>query len=159
MNAIVDVQGFKTDENQFIVKEIAVLCNNHLQTLLIKQPYPFYDLTTSEKRQVSWIERNRHIYWREGFVPYWQFKYYISDFLKDKNVYVKGLEKVQWIKEILPDNTVYNLEDKGCPSIMKLYAEYNESNLIFYCLYHSKICAQKNVICLSKWCTTNKIFL
>lgn len=62
MSAIVDVQGFKTEANEFIIKEIAILCDKKIQVFLIKAPFPFYDLTKEERRQVSWIERNRKIY-------------------------------------------------------------------------------------------------
>lgn len=71
MFAVVDLQGFKTDNNDFIVKEIAILCeNNQMLVLLIKPPFPFNELSETEKMQVRWIERNRQIYWREGIIPY-----------------------------------------------------------------------------------------
>ena len=91
--AIVDIQGFKTDENKFLPKEIAILCNGQMQNFVIKPPYPFYDLTKTERKQVSWIERNRKILWSEGFIPYLNFKYHILDYLSDKCIYTKGLEK------------------------------------------------------------------
>lgn len=109
MNAIVDVQGFKTDGNQFILKEIAVLCNTQIQVFQIKPPFPFYDLTKTERRQVSWIERNMGIYWNDGFIPYSNHKNLIVlDYLRNKTVYTKGLEKANWLKVILNSNTVYN---------------------------------------------------
>lgn len=56
MIAIVNVQGFKTETNEFIIKEIAILCDKKVQVFLIKPPYPFNDLTKKERLQVSWIE-------------------------------------------------------------------------------------------------------
>lgn len=158
--AIVDVQGFKTDANKFILKEIAISYKNHLQVFLIKSPIPFYDLSKNEKKQVSWIERNRKVFWREGFVNYYDYKNLVFNFLKNKSIYVKGNEKAIWIRQLLEHKArVLNLEDKGCPSLHSLYSEYCNSNDILNCIYHTSICAQKNVSCLRKWCENNKIIL
>lgn len=156
MTAIVDVQGFKTETNEFIIKEIAVLWNKKIHVFLIEPPFPFYDLTKSEKRQVSWIERNRKIYWRDGFVPYSNHQNLIVDILKDKSVYTKGLEKVLWLKKISNNNNINNLEDEGCPNLLSLYNKYEHSHDVYSCIYHDTICALKNVICLNKWCIDNK---
>lgn len=159
MTAIVDVQGFKTEANKFVLKEIAILCSDKLQMFLIKPPFPFYDLTKQERRQVAWIERNRKICWGEGFIPYSNYQYLILDLLRDKCIYIKGLEKVLWLKNILNNNNVINLEDKGCPSLPSLYDQYKYSEDLYSCIYHSSICALKNVLCLKKWCSDNKLFI
>lgn len=163
MNFIVDVQGFKTDDNSFIIKEIAILNNERAQAYLIKPPFPFYELSKTEKRQVCWIERNRKIFWREGFIPYGNYKHYtdIVNILKGKRILAKGHEKVLWLQSILDtndNNIIVNLEDKGCPSILSLYDKYSHSNNIFSCMYHSNVCALKNVTCLNMWCKDNKFF-
>lgn len=159
MNAIIDIQGFKTEDNKFILKEIAFICNNRQQVFLIKQPYPFYDLSKMDRRQVSWIERNRRIYWSGGFITYSNHRSIVRELLGNKHIYTKGSEKVMWLKEIAGHNNVFNLEDKGCPSILTLYSDYKLSEDVFSCIYHSNICALKNVICLRKWCLENKILL
>lgn len=160
MNALVDVQGFKTYDNKFILKEIAILCKERVQVFLIKPPFPFYDLTKSERKQVCWIERNRNILWKEGFIPYGQFKQYtdIVNILKDKCIIVKGMEKTIWLKDLLQNNCIYNVEDKGCPSFISLYDKYKSSSEVKTCLYHTNVCALKNVICLNLWCNDNKVF-
>lgn len=160
MSVIIDVQGFKTDSNEFIVKEIAILCNNHIQTYLIKPPYPFYNLTKTERKQVCWIERNRGIHWKEGFISYLNYKGYVNmnNYLNNKRVYAKGVEKVQWISKMFGCDSVYNLEDKSCPSLLSLYEQYETNSDVFSCLYHPSICALKNVLVLRKWCLDNKIF-
>lgn len=165
MNAIVDVQGFKTDENKFILKEIAMQCegSNNIVVLIFKPPFPFYNLSKTERRQVCWIERNRGIFWNGGFLPYNNYKTIITSILKEKQrIFVKGEEKVLWIKEMLDEccNTrVYNIEARGCPSYQLLYKENELAGDVFSCIYHNKICALKNVICLKKWCSLNKITL
>lgn len=160
MIAIVDIQGFKRETNEFIIKEIAILYNKTLQVFLIKPPFPFEKLTKQEKKQVSWIERNRKIHWREGFVPYSNYRNLVIDILRDKHIYVKGSEKVLWLKHVLENSNcnIFNLEDKGCSSLISLYDQYKYSQDLYNCIYHDSICALKNVICLNKWCIDNKIF-
>lgn len=155
MNAIVDIQGFKTENNEFIVKEIAILYKNKTQVFLIKPPFPFHELTKWEKKQVNWIERNRNIYWSEGSVPYSKCKGLITNILKDKCLYAKGLEKVAWLKYILKNNNIVNLEDKGCPNLLSLYNLYKYSGDVYSCNYHDSVCALKNVLSLNKWLYNN----
>lgn len=159
MNVIVDIQGFKDEHNHFIPKEIAILWNRRVTVLLIKPPYPFYSLTKKERLQVAWIEKNRGIYWNEGFTPYFNYENKICDFLSNKCILTKGHEKVSWIKRIFNNDNVYNLEDRNCPSLMTLYDKYSSSSDIFSCIHHNNVCALKNVFCLDKWCRENNMNL
>lgn len=156
MNVIVDIQGFKNERNEFIPKEIAIISKSDIMILLIKPPYPFYDLTKKERVQVAWIERNRGIKWNEGIVPYYNYKCKLQDFLKNKCIFTKGAEKVLWLKDIFQNNYVYNLEDKGCPNFATMY---RDSSNIRSCIYHKNICAVKNVFCLYNWCKENNVIL
>lgn len=155
--AFVDIQGFKTDDNNFILKEIAIAHNDQVQVLLLKPPFPFYNLTYTERKQVKWIERNRKINWNDGFIPYDNFLVHIDEFLTDKIIYCKGVEKVTWLSHFLDRGDIINIEDLRCPSLLSLYEKYRLSNDIFNCIYHPTICALRNVTCLKKWCTENKI--
>lgn len=155
MKVIVDVQGFKTDQNDFIPKEIAVIYKDQVQVLLIKPPFHYDHLTNTEKKQVSWIERNRKILWGEGIVPYDNFKIYFKTFFRNNDVYCKGLEKILWLKQMFGNSNVYNLEDYGCPNLLTLYKLYDSSSDIYSCIYHPTICALKNVTCMKKWCMLN----
>lgn len=163
MSVIVDVQGFKTDENKFIVKEIAVqFGSHHAVVLLFKPPSPFYNLSKSERKQVCWIERNRGIFWKEGFIQYKDHKKIIENLLQGNHrIFTKGKEKVTWIRELLntsPDLYVYDLEDINCPSLTELYNKYKDLKDVYCCACHDKICALKNVLSLRKWCDHNKSF-
>lgn len=157
MNVIVDVQGFKSEDNVFIPKEIAILSENRALMIIIKPPYPFYNLTRKERLTVAWIEKNRGILWNEGFVPYFCYKSLISEFFKNKYIYTKGYEKVKWLKEILDSENVHNLEDFNCPNLETLYKRYATALDIQTCIYHSNICAYKNVTCMKKWCIENDV--
>lgn len=158
MNIVIDVQGFKTEDNAFIPKEIAIICKKSILVLLIKPPFPFFKLTKKERKQAGWIERNRGVLWNEGFISYCDYKYLILGFCKNKLIYTKGHEKVLWLKDILENDFVYNLEDNGCPSLESLAEKYVLSNDIQNCIYHSKICAYKNASLLNKWCIENNVF-
>lgn len=159
MSAIMDVQGFKTEDNIFIVKEVAILSNNQYHVFLIKAPFQFSYLTETEKRQVRWIERNRKIYWNSGDILYENLTTLVAGYLEGKIVFCKGLEKVSWIRNIIGSSKVYNLEDKGCPSLIDLYSKYYSFENVFSCIHHSTVCALKNILCLRNWCFDNRIDL
>lgn len=158
MIAVVDVQVFKTDNNKFILKELAIGYNDQLQVYLIQPPCPVYNLSTTERKQVNWIERNRKVNWNDGYIPYSNHQTIVMEHLEDKIIYCKGLEKVSWIKEIIGHDNVFNLEDLSCPNLLNLYEEYRLSPEVFSCIYHPTICSLKNVTCLRKWCLDNKVF-
>lgn len=161
MNVIVDLQGFKTEYNEFILKEIAVLTGTQLIHLLFEPPFSFHELTEKEKKQVCWIQRNRKIFWKEGYVSYGDHKNIIRNILRNKNIYVKGLEKIQWLTNIMDDCNVgelCNLEDFGCPSLLSLYEKYKDCVDVYQCIHHFNICALKNVKCIQKWNCENKCF-
>lgn len=157
MSALVDIQGFKIGSNTFILKEVAILSKGKVQVFLIRPPFHYYDLTSKEKQQVNWIQRNRKIYWDEGYIPYKYYKIILNVLLKDKSIYVKGSEKVLWMKNIIDSANVFNIEDKGCPSLLTLSEKYESVN-VYTCMYHQSVCALKNVIYLEKWCLENKFF-
>lgn len=151
MNVIVDLQGFKSDNNKFIPKEIAIRSENHVLVLLIKPPYAFYDLSKKERLSVMWIEKNHSVLWNEGFVPYYNFHFHLRNYLENKRIFVKGSEKVLWLKQIVDNDNVHNLEDMNCPRLETLHKNYLMSPDIQTCIYHTKVCAYKNASCLYKW--------
>lgn len=158
MSIIMDMQGFKTDSNQFIPKEIAILDGKRVQTFLFRSPFPFYDLSKKEMKQVDWIERNRNIYWREGVIPFANYTNVLAPFVSNKCIYVKGEEKKLWVQEMFETFDVVNLENFECPNFNIIYSLYEDCNDVYKCMYHTNICALKNVLCLNKWCIDNKIF-
>lgn len=146
----VDLQGFKTINNEFIVKEFAFSTEECTQLFLIKPPYTFSTLTECEKRQVRWVERCKKIFWSEGFVDFLEFKRLAVRYLTDKTIFVKGMEKIKWVKDLCNNCTVINLEEKGSPNLKSLHSKYCENNE-YNCTYHKKDCALKNVMCIKKW--------
>lgn len=153
----VDLQGFKTKENEFIVKEFAYSTQEYTQVFLIKPPFRFSKLTESEKRQTRWIEKHLGILWHEGYVDYREFRRLIDNHLKDKTIFVKGMEKIKWINELHPNCTVIDLGEKDVPNLQELYKKYCSNDCIFNCVYHKKSCALKNVLCIKKWYSENHL--
>lgn len=154
MSVIVDLQGFKSESNKFIPKEIAILYEERVQVFLIKPPFAYCMLTESEKKQVDWIQRNRNIFWNEGNIPYHNYEQYIIPYLENKVIFVKGEEKVTWLEEMTGFKNIWNLEKDGCPNLNELNSKYTKD--VFKCLCHSSVCALKNVFLLYKWCQGNK---
>lgn len=155
---IVDIQGFKDANNNFIIKELALatLYNSITQSYLIKPPYSFNYLTEEEKEQTRWLEKNRGIYWSEGYIDHREFKRLIVPYLIDKIIFVKGREKVNWIKELCSFCNPVDLEEKNCCNLTTLHAMYCKEKK-FNCMFHKKECALGNVICLRKWCIDNMV--
>ena len=147
---IVDVQGFKDPCNNFIIKELAFASRDYTQSFLIKPPYMFKYLTSDEKRQVKWLERNRGIYWNEGYIDYREFQRIIVPYLENKEIVVNGLEKEKWIKELCENYNVSDLSEKNCPSFSVLYNKYCDEKNNLNCTKHLKMCALKNVLCIKK---------
>lgn len=154
---IVDVQGFKRKDNTFIIKEFSLTSSEYTQTFLIKPPHFYSTLSNDEKRTVKWLERNNNILWSEGFVDYREFKRLVHQYLNGTKVFVKGLEKTKWIKELCSNCDVINIEEKGCPNFLVLYELYDNKKL--YCVHHNKQCALRNVLCLKFWCKNNNIII
>lgn len=156
---IIDIQGFKDYNNDFIVKEIVILESNTFHYFLVRPPFPFEYLSNEEKRTVKWVERNHGILWREGVTDYYIIKNLVEPLMRMKIILVKGVEKIKWLKEFCYDCTIINLEDFNCPSFFELYKLYshdNERN----CVHHkTNNCAVTHVKLLKKWIIDNKIKL
>lgn len=148
---ILDVQGFKDLCNNFIVKELAFATRDYTQLFLVKPPYLFKYLTTDEKRQVKWLEKNRGIRWNEGYIDYREFCRIIVPYLENKTILVKGLEKVKWIKDICKNCKVLDLSEDQCSNLHEMHKIYCNEKTNFNCSVHSKQCALKNVLCLKKY--------
>lgn len=155
----VDLQGFKNDKNQFIVKEFALATSEYTQIFLIKPPYPFSKLNSDERKQVKWIENNRGIFWSEGYVNYREFSRVIKSVLLNQNIFVKGQEKVKWVRELCDNCNIIDLGEKGYPNLSKLYTKYVKDCDKFYCFSHKNHCALKTVICIRKWFYENNMYL
>lgn len=153
---IVDLQGFLDIQNNFIVKEVAVVTEENTQMFLVKPPYPFHFLTEEEKKRVRWLEKHRGIKWSEGYIDYKEFQRVILPYLKNKKIMTKGLEKIKWIKELCANCEVIDVGEKGSPNLTLLKKTYNK-NKNYNCVNHKVMCALNNAVCIRKWYYDNNM--
>ncbi|KYM93683.1 hypothetical protein ALC62_15716 [Cyphomyrmex costatus] len=150
----VDLQGFVVDK-KFIVKEVAVLRRGTVIThYIFSCPMPWNLLTKSDKSCASWLSAYHHgLQWEDGMVPYTMAKRLIIETVTEDDealVYVKGLEKRQWLSNILDcDNVVVETLDAHYEDVESL-CSLDACNTI-RCGRHAKNCALQNVFKIFNW--------
>lgn len=154
---IVDLQGFKNEKNDFILKEMAIGTKEYTQTFLVKPPCSFSALTVEEKKRVRWIEKNRGLRWSEGYIDLREFKRLIKPYLNKYKIIVKGEEKVKWVREICNHENVIDISSRDIPNLDTLSKIYCKDILVYNCFHHSNYCALRNVICVRKWIVENNV--
>lgn len=118
--AIVDLQGFKDDWNNFIVKELSFLTQNIKFSDVIKSPYEFDKLSSRSQKVARWLIDNYHgVDWNDGYISVTELRKTILPILKNKIIYVKGEEKIHWLRDILDEKNkenllIVNIEIIGC---------------------------------------------
>jgi hypothetical protein len=127
---IVDIQGFKYRKNDFILKEIAVLCSKYqYHHFIIKPPIDFQSLSNDERKQIIWTTNHIHgLYWQDGFYAFNDIKNFLKNHLKDKLIYVKGYEKKIFLENFLNNNRILNVEEIDCPNLKTLKSNCKEYN-------------------------------
>lgn len=141
MNIVIDIQGFKIENNKFIAKELAAYDGQHISHYIFKQPFEINLLPPDLHRQATWLTKNHHcIPWNEGFTPLHKFSDIIKTITnKGSSVFVKGKEKADTIRKY-SSTPVFELEEQ--PALQP-----SESR----CFFHTKnycICALSNVFYL-----------
>lgn len=145
-----DVQGFKSDCNKFIVKELCILFDKSVYLFLIKSPFSFNELPAKYKREAKWLEKNVHgLNWNNGTVTLQNVRENLKWLFCKPNikVLVKGAEKLKWIHSLFntfPPFTCINIEELGCSLQLKCCDDI----LTLKCPHHKYnflSCAYKNV--------------
>lgn len=158
MDLVVDVQGFKGDAGEFIVKELAYVSPNEPaavpQLVTFEPPHSWFDLSNESKCANLWLKYSFHgLNWSDGDVPYNKLTEFCSTLLnisptRNVIVWVKGEQKKSWLQPLFP--RVENLESLGCPS---LKTPGFRSPVV--CTHHlpgwKENCALQNVCTLRKW--------
>ena len=99
MDFVVDLQGFKKPENDFVLKELAILSINASSeepvTLLFQLPCPWSNLFMKYIRMNFWLRRNCHgISWKSGNIPYEKASEILRNNLQHAGIiYVKGSQR------------------------------------------------------------------
>lgn len=160
--AIVDLQGFKNDSNDFIVKEVSVITKNLRFNEIIKPLCEFENLSVAAQTAANWLTFNYHGFkWNDGYITVSELVKTIDPILKDKIIFVKGEEKVRWLQTLMdsagkknPKLPVINMESIGCDlNLRKSITTFNRN---FLCSKHRKMtgtyaCALQNVMELMLW--------
>lgn len=180
--AIVDLQGFKDNENNFIVKEFALFTKNIQFHDIIKSSSScaFETLNYSSKQSVEWLKNFYHgLDWNDGYITVDELRKTVAPILKNKLIYVKGLEKIEWLHQLMDNESssktkllIVNAEDLGCDlnfntrrnkkknmDNMNDYAagQQQQSTTSVTCSKHRKMnqkkicCALQNAINLKLW--------
>lgn len=152
----VDIQGFRGNDNSFIIKEIAFYKSGVLFTYLFAPPYNYTLLEKKFRKQAVWLFLNHHnLRWNEGYISYSSVKDIIYKELIIKNtnntiIYVKGDEKVKWLQEYcdVPSVNIDSLRicRLNLNSMENFPLKINSNNYSF---------AQKNVLKIFGWYNFN----
>lgn len=158
-----DVQGFKDNNNRFIVKEIYVETKNLQFHDIIKSPAIIEkSLDKKHRRESNWLIKNYHgISWKDGYITLNELRRTLYPIFNDNNmhVYVKGEEKIKWVKEIMENDGINckNVEKEGFDVLPE------EKEKCWACTKHKHIatttkvhCALENVKLLKKWFMRHK---
>lgn len=156
MEFILDFQGFKDENNEFIIKELALISTDEdvYELQLFQPPYHFNQLAEDVRKQVVWLEKQYHgLCWNSGSRNYTDLK----DILKCINgtVFVKGDEKQKFVNSLLSQSqvNVRNIENLGCPSL-SILKQQSRPFLIQPCPFNhnsKKNCAYENVYIILNW--------
>lgn len=143
---IIDIQGFNNTQEGFTPKEMSIMDSNKRTIhFLFKPTMPFHLLSSSKKREVRWIERNHlNIEYSSGFVDLRHIGKILREACAEHDtVYVKGHQKFIFLKKILTNVKIINMEGDSNPPIL---LKTKDS-----CLYHRLV---KNTTCA---CTENNV--
>lgn len=156
---IVDLQGFKVNQNKFILKEICIWKRDRIHHFIIKPPFDWKYLSKRSKQQAVWLKKNYHgLDWTDGITTFSELIEQIKPLFEKRNliVFVKGEEKIEWLKKLFQCfklNSIINLEHVDCE--INLH-DFEIKNVIFdHCNYHKLRCALQNVKMLSAWFKMN----
>lgn len=148
--AIVDLQGFRANNNKFILKEIAILTsNNETQHFIIKPPYSYHIVDLKTKYTNEYLRKHHHGFkWSDGDTNFWVviniLKIYINNY---SEIYVKGAEKKTWLQNILKFHNIIDLNKEISTSLKKLQGLHIlESKRCSF--EHNGCCALENVFFL-----------
>lgn len=149
---IVDFQGIGGLNKEFILKELAILYegDHHHHHFIVTPPCNLSLLSTSLRRQAHWLYNNYHgLCWNGGYISFAKVKIFLRRKIQNGTVYVKGIDKAKWLRNLLANENVEvkNVEDFfSCPNLKKLRSIYPNQ---IKCESHVKCCALQNVFLLS----------
>lgn len=148
MVLIIDFQGFKIENNEFVVKELAAYDGYRVSHYVFERPFDFKYLPRKYQKQSIWLSRHYHgIDWVAGDIPLSKLDEILNRLSNDESqIYIKGREKANYLRRFI-NKPLLELDEqprliKGSPM----------------CFYHTKancVCSLFNVYYLYE-CFINK---
>ena len=157
--SIIDFQGFKSNENEFIIKELFILKDDDSSySYLFKPPFSKDKLSSKAKRTNHYCTKYIHgLKWDAGEVPYRDLMQILRSICKDDiHIMCKGSEKTSFLKKILNPDTVLDL-DLVLFKRLNVLEENSDgtsgSGSSSWCPYnhHGFSCAKKNCFKILNW--------
>lgn len=153
---VVDIQGFFNPPH-FVPKEIAITDGKRCEHFIVKPSKPFRFLNEEEIKQVKFLEKYHHgISYSAGNIEIAEVAEKVKSILFDgvDVVYVKGHQKVAFLKGLLEDDSylqesvqIKNLEDALMTSSPPIIFKQQP-----YCFSHKLMTT--NCICAVRNCWT-----
>lgn len=164
MTVIVDIQGFKDNENKLIPKEVCVMSTvtgtekyQIFGQWIVSPLYPLSKLSRNKRRECGWLTRNHHgIKWNEEGTSWDIVVKNLQEIARfSDSVATRGVIKVRLLEEILSQEIINLEEIDECPP----FVEFASNEPV--CYFHSSsdkktICALSNVIKLTDWWNKNQ---
>jgi hypothetical protein len=140
MSLVLDIQGFKIENNKLLIKELAAFDGEKMFHYLFKAPFPFNMLSPQFQKQALWLTKNHHgLDWNAGFVPLHKLGKILQDMPNPTDtIYVKGREKADYIRKFvqlpvveLPEQPVLQKDTPKCFYHCENYCFCALSNVYF----------------------------
>ena len=152
---VLDFEGVRSKKSGFIVKELAITCNNYIDTISSSPSHSINSLTLSQQKSYQWVSKFFHgSDWERGDYPWERGDCFLQQILQSvvlrfplSDFYAKGVEITDTLHELL-QKKVTNLEDLLYPKMEHL-SFHRETPI---CDLHSMTCPkqQKNNDCARK---------
>jgi hypothetical protein len=111
MAIVIDIDCLRGKDNEYVVKELALVGCDFQQTYHFWAPYSSRLLPDSIRHQNHWIRANINGYhWQDGCIPYTQLEPILQQFNDSVEILTKGSEKVTFLQQYAP--VVHDLNDR-----------------------------------------------
>lgn len=158
----VDIQGLKFSDDKFILKEISCITGQIEYHAIVKSPFIFSNLNKKFQLQAKWLSKCYHgIDWSNGNFHIRQVKNHLRELLQDQPIFVKGIEKTNWLRQLFPEIRfeVYDLDtEHGCD--LKISNFHSDKKWEEQCSFHMNCehhyqCARVNALAIQNWYNDN----
>lgn len=156
MDIVVDVQFLKTGARTFAPKEVAIvsLKEDYVSHWIIEPPFSIKKLGSHIIEENNWLAKNHHsLSWLDGEAKQKSvFKEFQNVAKNAGNIYVRGREKKNLLREYVSGNIINLEENSDCPSFQNLpwVNKYCLHHSVKYC-YLMYSCALNNAARLKEW--------